>query len=79
MVQLHMLYQLGLLHRAKPGRAGSLIPLLRHQHVDDLPELIDRVVQGDLPTGELDLGLVDEPAIARASVGMAGLRRCARA
>ncbi len=74
-----MLYQLGLSHRAKPGLARSLIPLLRHQHINDLPELIDRAIQGDSPTGDLDLGLglglVDEPAIARASVGMAGLRR----
>jgi hypothetical protein len=73
-----MLYQSGLLHRAKPGLARSLIPLLRHQHIDDLPELIDRAVQGDPQTGDLDLCLVDEPAIARASVGMAGLHRCAR-
>ena len=57
--------------RAVPQRAGEepaggrQIPLLRDQHVDDLPELIDRTVEVDPPTGDLDIGFIGEPAIAQ--------------
>jgi hypothetical protein len=44
---------------------GRQIPFLRHQHVDDLPELINRAVQVDPPAGNLDVGFIGEPAIAR--------------
>jgi hypothetical protein len=39
------------------------IPLRRHQHIDDLPELVDCPVHVTPPTGDLDVGFVDEPAI----------------
>jgi hypothetical protein len=42
---------------------GRKIPLLRDQHVDDLPELIDWVVQVDPPFSDLELSLIFEPAI----------------
>jgi hypothetical protein len=44
---------------------GRQIPFLRHQHVDDLPELINRAVQVDPPTGNLDVGFIGEPATTR--------------
>lgn len=44
--------------------AGSRhVPLLGHQHVDDLPDLVDRAVERDLPPGELDIRFIDEPPI----------------
>ena len=47
--------------------AGSRqIPLLRHQHVDDLPELVDRPVEVDPPPSDLGGGFIDEPPITRA-------------
>jgi hypothetical protein len=45
-----------------PG--GRQIPLLGHQHIDDLPELVDGPVQIHPPSGDLGVGLVDEPTIA---------------
>jgi hypothetical protein len=44
---------------------GRQVPRRGHQHVDDLPELVDRPVQIDLPAGDLDVGFVNEPAISR--------------
>jgi hypothetical protein len=43
--------------------AGCQLPLLRHQHVDDLAILIDRPVQIHPPPGDLHVRLVHEPAI----------------
>ena len=40
------------------------VPLRGDQHVDDLPELVDRPVQIDPPAGDLDVGFVNEPAIS---------------
>jgi len=57
--------------RAVPQRAGEepaggrQISFLRDQHVDDLPELVDGAVQVNPPTGDLDVGFIGEPAIAR--------------
>jgi hypothetical protein len=45
--------------------SGRQIPLLRHEHVDDLPVLVERTVQIDPSPGDLDVGLVDEPPITR--------------
>jgi hypothetical protein len=47
----------------KPA-GGRQIPLLEDQDVDDLPVLIDRLVQIDSPPGNLDVGFVHEPAVA---------------
>jgi hypothetical protein len=44
---------------------GRQVPLLGHQHVNDLPELVDRPVQIDPPASDLDVGLVDKPPITR--------------
>jgi hypothetical protein len=49
-----------------PGEApagGRQIPLLGYQYVDDLPILVNGPVEADPPTGDLDVGFVDEPAI----------------
>jgi hypothetical protein len=44
--------------------AGSRrVPPLRDEYVDDLPELVDRTVDIAPPAGDLDLGLVDLPAV----------------
>ena len=43
---------------------GGGVPVLGQQHVDDLPVLVDRLVQVALPAGDLDVDLVDEPAVA---------------
>jgi hypothetical protein len=45
---------------------GRQIPLLRHQHVDDLPDLVDRPGEGDPPPSDLEVGFIGEPAISRA-------------
>src|SRR4051812_43395386 len=37
----------------------------RQPHVDDLPVLVDRPIQIRPPARHLDVGLVDEPAVAR--------------
>src|ERR687894_817398 len=42
---------------------GRLIPVLRHQHINDLPELVDRAVEVDPPAGNLDIRFIDEPSI----------------
>jgi hypothetical protein len=48
---------------------------------DDLPDLVDRPVQVDPPTGDLDLGLVYMPAVAdpcrpnRAASASSGVNR----
>src|SRR5436305_131245 len=44
---------------------GRYVPLLRDQHVDDLSELVDRPIQVAPLPGDLDVGLVGEPAISR--------------
>jgi hypothetical protein len=53
-----------------PGRGGGpggeepagrgRVPLLGHQHVDDLTVLVDGSVQVPPPAGDLDVGLIDE-------------------
>jgi hypothetical protein len=50
-----------------PG--GRQVPLLRDQHVDDLPVLVYRPIQidpppGDLDIGFIDIGFIDEPPVA---------------
>jgi hypothetical protein len=44
--------------------SGREIPFLRHEHVDDLAELVDRPVQRDSLSGHFGVSLVDEPLIA---------------
>jgi hypothetical protein len=51
------------LARWKNRRAPSLSPPTRRVHVDDLPELVDRPIQVDPPSGHLDVGLVHMPAV----------------
>jgi hypothetical protein len=46
----------------EPACRGG-VPLLRQQHVDDLPELVHRPVQIPPPASDLDIGLIDEPAV----------------
>jgi len=51
----------------------------RHEHVDDLPELVDRPVDVAPPAGHPDVGLVHEPAVADgvpARPGSLGQQRC---
>ena len=48
----------------KPA-GGRQVPLLRHQHVDDLPDLVDRAVEGDPPPGNLDIRFISEPPVTR--------------
>jgi hypothetical protein len=40
------------------------VPPRGHEHVDDLPELVDRAVDIAPPAGDLDIGLVHLPAVA---------------
>jgi hypothetical protein len=42
---------------------GRPVPLGRHQHVNDLPELVDRAVEIDPPPGNLDRRFIHEPSI----------------
>jgi hypothetical protein len=42
---------------------GRQVPLLGHQHIDDLPELVDRAVEIDPPPDDLNLRFIDEPPI----------------
>ena len=42
---------------------GRPVPLLRHQHINDLPKLVDRPVEVDPPAGNLDICFIDEPSI----------------
>ena len=52
-------------HRGREERpCGRAIATLRQQHVDDLAMLIDRAIQVGPPPCDLDVGLIDEPAIA---------------
>ena len=61
------------LHRRRAVRQGageecpsSLgIAALRDEDVDDLAVLVDRAVKVEPAAGDLDVGLIDEPAIAR--------------
>jgi hypothetical protein len=48
----------------EPAGSGG-VPLFGQQDVDDLPVLVDRPVQVAPPAGDLDVGLVDEPPVAR--------------
>ena len=43
------------------GRRG--VPLFGQQHVDDLPELVDRPIQVPPPASDLHIGLIHEPPI----------------
>jgi hypothetical protein len=43
---------------------GRQVPLLGHQHVDELPELVDRAGEIDPSPGELDLRFLEEPPIS---------------
>ena len=53
-------------HLTGEGRARSLtVAAFGEQDVDDLAVLIDRAVEVGPPAGDLDVGLVDEPPIAR--------------
>jgi hypothetical protein len=49
--------------RLKNRRAGRGVPLLGQQHVDDLAVLVDRPIQVPPLAGDLDVGLIDEPAV----------------
>jgi hypothetical protein len=51
-------------HADEEPASGRQIPFLRDQHIDNLPKLINRAVQIDPPTGNLDVGFIGEPAIA---------------
>jgi hypothetical protein len=42
---------------------GRQVPLLGHQHIDDLLELVDRAVEIDPPPDDLNLRFIDEPPI----------------
>jgi hypothetical protein len=56
------------------GRRG--VALSGQQHVDDLPELVDRPIQVPPPAGHLHMGLIHEPAVPDRVPGAAGrLRR----
>jgi hypothetical protein len=58
------------------------VPLLGHQNIDDLAELVDRPVQVDPPAADLYVGFVDKPAIScnvpagRAASISSGVNRC---
>jgi hypothetical protein len=54
---------------------GRGVPPLAQEYVDDLPVLVDRPVQVPPPAGDLDVGLVDEPAVPRWHAGAGGRRR----
>jgi hypothetical protein len=45
------------------------------EHVDDLPDLVDRAVDLAAPTGDLHLGRIDLPAVTDSRVGRAGWPR----
>jgi hypothetical protein len=50
------------------------IPLLAGQHVDDLPELVDRPVQVAPPTADLEIRLIHPPPVAdRVPAGTRGV------
>ena len=42
---------------------GRQIPVLGHENLDDLAVLVDRPVQRDSATGNLDVGLIHKPTI----------------
>jgi hypothetical protein len=48
----------------EPARCGQ-VTLAGQPHVDDLPMLVDRPVQVCPPSGDPDVGLVDEPPITK--------------
>jgi hypothetical protein len=52
-------------HAGEEPAGGRQIPLLSHQHVDDLPELVDRAIEVDPPTSDLEIGFIGKPLIAR--------------
>jgi hypothetical protein len=51
---------------------GHQIPFLGDQHVDDLPELINRPVQIDPPSGGFHIRLVHDPPVTGAVPAGAG-------
>ena len=51
---------------------GRAVAAFRDQDVDDLAVLIDRAVQVGPPSGDLDIGFIDEPPIAGRVPGRAG-------
>jgi len=53
-----------LLRAAEEPMGGRPIPLLRHQHIDDLPILVNRPVHIPPAPGDHYLCLVHEPAIS---------------
>jgi hypothetical protein len=55
----------------EPASRGS-VPAGRHQHVDDLPVLVNSPVHVPPDTVDLDIGLVDEPAVTRRVAGEPG-------
>ncbi len=61
---------------------GHSAPLGRHQHVNDLPELVDRAVEIDPPPGNFeDICFVNKPSIpgdaqGRAALISSGVNRC---
>jgi len=46
-----------------PPASGRQVPLRRHQNVDDLAVLVDRPVQVDPSSRDLDIRLIREPSI----------------
>jgi hypothetical protein len=61
---------------------GHSAPLGRHQHVNDLAELVDRAVETDPPPGNFDICFVNKPSIpadarqGRAASISSGVNRC---
>ena len=61
---------------------GRQVSLLAGQDVDDLPVLVHRPIQLDPPSGDFDLGFVDEPPVAGGvsagpgGVENSGVNRC---
>jgi len=61
-------------HPAEEPARRRRVPLVGGQHVDDLPELVDRPVQVAPPTGHLDVRLVHPPPVAgRVLTGPSGV------
>jgi hypothetical protein len=52
--------------RPKKRWGGLGVATRGHEHVDDLPELVDRPVDVASPTGDPHVGLVDLPAVTDA-------------
>jgi len=63
--------------REEPARGGD-VTTPGHIHVDDLTMLVDRPVDIAPDPSDLDVGLVDEPAIPHPGAGPAEPRRSTR-